>query len=164
MSKLYALTDAYQALWSLVEDDETDLTIIEEALQSVEDAIEVKAQNIALFIRDLDDEAKIIKAEEERLYGRRKAIENKRDGIKSFLLQAMDHMEMPKIKTKVYTISVQNNPATVAITDETLIPDRFLTLIPASYQVRKKDVLVAWKNGEVIPGSQLTQGRSLRIR
>lgn len=164
MSKLYALTDAYQALWSLVEDEETDLTIIEEALQGVEDAIETKAGNIALFIRDLDDEAKIIKAEEERLYGRRKSLENKRDGIKSFLLQAMDHMEMPKIKTTVYTISVQNNPATVAITDESLIPDRFLTLIPASYQVRKKDVLDAWKNGEVIPGSQLTQGRSLRIR
>lgn len=164
MSKLYALTDAYQALWSLVEDEETDLTIIEEALQGVEDAIETKAGNIALFIRDLDDEAKIIKHEEERLYARRKALENKRDGIKSFLLQAMDHMEIPKIKTKVYTITAQNNQATVAITDDTLIPDRFLTFIPASYTVRKKDVLDAWKAGEVVPGTELVQGRGLRIR
>lgn len=164
MSKLYALTDAYQALWSIVDSEDADLPMIEEALQSVEDAIEVKAQNIALFIRDLDDEANIIQAEEKRLYARRKALENKRDGIKSFLLQAMDHMEMPKIKTNIYTISCQNNPATVAITDESLIPDRFLTLIPASYQVRKKDVLDAWKNGETVPGSMISQGRSLRIR
>ena len=164
MSKLYALTDAYQALWSLVEDDETDLTIIEEALQGVEDAIETKAGNIALFIRDLDDEAKIIKAEEERLYARRKALENKRDGIKGFLLQAMDHMEMPKIKTKVYTITCANSPASIAIMDESLIPERFLTYIPASYTPRKKDILEAWKNGEVIPGTQLVQNRNLRIR
>ena len=162
--KLYALTDAYQSLWSLVEDDDSDLTIIEEALQSVTDALEVKAGSIACFIRDLDDKAKIIKVEEERLYRRRKAIEAKRDGIKTYLMQAMDHMEMPKIKTKVYSISVQSNPATVAITDDTLIPDKYLTFVPSHYDVRKKDIIADWKLGVVVPGTELVQGRSLRIR
>ena len=79
MSTLYSLTTAYKAVWGVVESEDTDLATIEEALTSIKDTIAVKAENIALFIKDLDDEAKIIKQEELRLSARRKAVETKRD-------------------------------------------------------------------------------------
>jgi len=164
MSTLYSLTTAYKAVWGVVESEDTDLATIEEALTSIEDTIAVKAENIALFIKDLDDEAKIIKQEEIRLSARRKAVETKRDGIKSYLLQNMEAMELLKVKTALYTISCSDCPASISITDETLIPDEFLTVIPESYVPRKKDILTAWKNGRIIPGTELIVNRTLRIK
>lgn len=160
---LYELSTAYLNVVNLIDDEESSDDILN-ALTTIEGAIEVKAGNIANLIKSLESEVEAIKVEEKRLAQRRKSRENAADNVKQYLQGAMEQMGLDKIKTPTRTIGIQNNPATVAITDDTLIPDRFLTLIPASYQVRKKDVLDAWKSGEVIPGSQLTQGRSLRIR
>lgn len=162
--KLYELSEAYKNLWNMVEDDETDLTIVEQALQTVEGAIETKAGNIAIFIHNLDSEAKLIKGEEDRLKSRRQAIENKRDRIKEFLQFSLEQMGLEKVKTATHTIAIQNNPPAVQIINEDEIPGRFLTLVPEHYEVNKKAISEALKSGEEVPGAILARGRSLRIR
>lgn len=162
--KLYELSDAYKNLWNMVDDEETDLTLVEQALQTVEGAIETKAGNIAIFIRNLDAEAKLIKEEEDRLKSRRQAIENKRDRIKEFLQFSLEKIGLDKVKTATHTIAIQSNPPAVQITNEEQIPGRFLTLIPERYEVNKKAISEALKDGEEVPGAVLTRGRSLRIR
>jgi hypothetical protein len=161
---LYDLTDSYRNLWEMVDGDDTDLAMIDTALKTVEDAIETKAGNIAIFIRNLDSESKLIKEEEERLKSRRQAIENKRDRIKEWLKSNMELAGIDKLKTNTHTISIQNNPSAVQIINEEKIPGKFLTLVPEHYEVRKKDVLDALKQGEEVPGAELSRGRSLRIR
>lgn len=161
---LYDLTDSYRNLWEMVDSDDTDLTLIENALQTVEGEIQTKAGNIAIFIRNLDSEAKLIKEEEDRLKARRQAIENKRDRIKEFLQSNMELAGIDKLKTTTHTISIQNNPPAVQITNEDVIPGKFLTLIPQHYEVSKKAILEALKLGEEVPGAEISRGRSLRIR
>lgn len=161
---LYDLADSYRNLWEMIDDEETDLTVIDEALKTIEDAIEVKASNIAIFIKNLDSEVKAIKAEEERLKARRQAVENKSSRIKDWLFYNMSTMGVDKIKTATHTIAIQNNPPAVQITNEDIIPVRFLTLVPEHYEVNKKAISEALKSGEKVPGAALTRGKSLRIR
>lgn len=161
---LYDLTDSYRNLWEMVDNDDTDLTVVEQALQTVEGAIETKAGNIAIFIRNLDSESKLIKEEEERLKSRRQAIENKRDRIKEWLKSNMELAGIEKLKTTTHTIAIQNNPPAVQIINEDKIPGKFLTLVPEHYEVNKKAIGDALKSGENVPGAELTRGKSLRIR
>lgn len=161
--KLYELTEAYETLWGLVEESD-DLTLIESALQTVEGAIEVKANNVIIFLKSLDADAKAIKEEEQRLSARRKAIENKHASIKQYLQMEMESAGIDKLKAATHSISLQNNPPALQIIDADVIPQKYLTLVPERWEVRKKDITDAIKAGEVVPGAELTRGRSLRIR
>jgi len=162
--KLYELTEGYKALWNLVDDNDSDLSMIETALQTVEGAIEVKANNIIIFLKSLDADAKAIKEEEVRLATRRKAIENKHSSIKQYLQAQMELAGIEKLKGAISTLSIQNNPPSVQILDIDSIPGKYLTLIPEQYVPDKKRISEALKQGEDIPGASLSVGRSLRIR
>ena len=162
--KLYELTDAYKTLWDLVDDNDSDLAMVEAALQTVEATIEVKAANIVTFLKSLDSDAKAIKEEEFRLYARRKTIENKHAGMKHYLKEQMELIGIEKLKVATHSISLQNNPPALQILDADVIPQKFLTLIPERYEPRKKDITDAIKAGEEVPGCELTRGRGIRIR
>jgi hypothetical protein len=164
MPKLYELTTAYREVWNMVEDDTTDLTVITDTLESIEGAIEEKAANIANFIRSLDYDAEAIKAEEKRLADRRKAIENRIAAIKRYIQCQMESTGIDKIKTPTQTISLQKNPPALVVSDDKAVPPQYLVVIPEHYEVDKTRIKEALKNGEIVPGCELTQGKSLRIR
>lgn len=160
---LYELGYAYANVLELVDDEMPDIDILN-ALTAIEGAIEVKAANIANLIKGLEAEAEIIKAEEKRLSQRRKSRENVVINVKQYLKETMEQMGKDKIKTAVWTVSIQNNPPAVQITNEDEIPGKFLTLIPERYEVNKKLISEALKAGEEVKGAGLSRGRSLRIR
>ena len=162
--KLYQLTENYQNLWDLVEDETIDLSIVETALKTVEGAIQEKAQNLAVFIKSLGADIEIIKAEEKRLADRRKALENKQSGIKNYLQSQLEMAKLDKIKTAVITVSMQNNPPAVRIIDEAIIPAQYKTIVPQTFTIDKKSIADDIKKGISVPGAESTQGRSLRIR
>ena len=160
---LYELSQGYQNLLSMVDEESPDIDIIN-ALTVIEGAIEVKAGNIAHIIKTLESEASFIKDEEKRLSLRRKSRENTVINMKQYLQDAMTQMGLDKIKTPTRTISIQVNPPAVQIIDEDVIPGKFLTLIPEHYEVNKKLISEALKVGEEVKGAELSRGRSLRIR
>lgn len=160
---LYNLTDAYlQVLESLPED--VDQATVNDTLEAIQGAIEVKAFNIVAFTKELEGQADRIKAEEERLAKRRKALENRSKSLKTYLQARMELTGIGKIKTDLFTISLQNNPPSVQISEEKLIPSKFQIVIPATYQIDKKAIAEALKSGETVPGAALTQGRRLSIK
>jgi len=59
-------------------------------------------------------------------------------------------------------VSIQNNPPSVRVVNEELIPSHFM--IPQPPKLDKKTILQKLKDGEKVPGVELAQGRSLRIR
>ena len=162
--KLYQLTENYQNLWDLVEDETIDLSIVETALKTVEGAIQEKAQNLAVFIKSLGADIEVIKAEEKRLADRRKALENRQAGIKNYLQSQLEMAKLDKIKTAVITVSMQNNPPAVQIIDEAIIPAQYKTIVPQTFTIDKKSIADDIKKGISVPGAESTQGRSLRIR
>lgn len=161
--KLYELTEMYQNIWDLVGDDEVDLDALEIALSNIEDNIEVKAESMAKMIKSIDGNVTALEEEEKRLAGRRKALENKQDGMKKYLENHLKFMGIDKIKTPIFTVALQNNPPSVNVLDEDKIPEQFKKTV-TTVSVVKKDLLEALKSGQVIEGAEIKQEKSLRIR
>lgn len=163
MFKLYELTEMYQNIWGLIDDEEVDLDALEIALGQVEDTLETKAESMAILVKSIDGDVSALKEEESRLAKRRKALENKQINIKNYLENQLNIMGIDKVKTKLFTVALQNNPPSVNIIDENLIPEQYKKSI-TTISIVKKDILDALKLGELIEGAEIKQGKSLRIR
>ena len=123
---LYELTSEYTELLAMLEDPEMDEQVIADTLEGLSDEIEAKADGYARVIKQMDADSKAIKAEEERLYNRRKSLENRISYLKNRLQYAMELTGSTKIKTELFNIGIQKNPAKVVIDDPTKIPEGFL--------------------------------------
>jgi hypothetical protein len=118
---------------------------------------------MAKIIKGIDGDIDTLKSEEKRLAEKRRVLENKKNNIKAYLENQLRVMEIDKIKTPLFTVSLQKNPPSVEIVDEDLIPDKFKKTV-TTVSVVKKDLLEALKAGQVIEGAEIKQGKSLRIR
>jgi hypothetical protein len=161
--KLRDLTAAYHDVYNQLDDTDDPERIIT-ALTAINEAIEIKAGNIATFIQSLDAEAQVIKAEEERLSARRKAVENKKARIKDYLQYELESAGMDKIKLPTITISLQANPWAVDITDESLIPNKYYKVIPEQKMLNREQIKKDLTAGEEVTGCLLHRERSVRIR
>jgi similar to siphovirus gp157 len=139
-----------------------DPEVMQDTLDSIEDAIENKAENIAKLIQNLNADVASFKAEEERLKGKRQTAERKIEWLKSYLENNMRLTGKTKFKSGMFNFAIQKNPASVNITDERIIPEDFL--IPQLPKIDKTSLKELLKNGVEIPGAELKQTESLRIR
>jgi len=157
---LYELTDSYLKVLELIEAGEENL---DDTLESINDTIEVKAENYAKIIRNLEGNVNMLKAEIERLNSRKKSIEGNIDRLKENLKQSMILTGKEKIKTGLFNITVANNPVALNIFDESKIPENFFTYETIK-KMDKAKIKFLLKAGLVIEGAELTQGRGLRIK
>ena len=162
---LYELTSEYMELLAMLEDPDTDETVILDTLEGVGGELEEKADGYARVMRQMDADAAAIKAEEERLHNRRKSLENRSAWLKSRLQNVMELTGKTKFKTELFSFGIQKNPASV------VIDEQYIENIPAEYLIAQdpkidrqkiKEDLKAGKDLEGI--AHLEQTESLRIR
>ena len=155
---LYELSLAFQEVQNM----DLDPEVMKDTLDSIEDAIENKAENIAKLIRNHEADISAYKEEEDRLKTKRQAMENKVKWLKTYLEDNMKLTGKTKFKSGMFNFSIQKNPASVNIVDEKAIPEEFLIQQPP--KVDKTTLKEALKNGIEIPGAELKQTEGLRIR
>ena len=136
---------------------------MESALSQVEDNIESKSESIAKLVKGIDGDIEALKEEEKRLAKRRKTLENKQNNIKLYLENQLKAMDIDKVKTPLFTISIQKNPPSVHILNEELIPNKYKKT-ETTISISKKDLLEDLKLGEIIDGAEIKQEKSLRIK
>ncbi|GIO83517.1 hypothetical protein J25TS5_04490 [Paenibacillus faecis] len=161
--KLYELSEQYEILLEMASED-PDNEQLQEYLSGIEGKIEEKVENTVKVIRSLEAQAQAIQAEEVRLQARRTAIENNAQRIKDNLENVMKRMELEKVKGELFTVSLQTNPPKVAVIDEFLIPQKYFVTPQPVPKLQKKEIIEAWKAGKDIPGIQVVQEKSLRVR
>jgi uncharacterized protein YlxW (UPF0749 family) len=159
--KLFELTEQYQKLLSMV-DDECDIQAIQDTLEGIEGMIADKAESIAKLIKSIEADIEAIQAEEKRLYDRRKALENRRNSIKEYLETQLISAGIDKVKGTLFTISIQNNPPSVNIQDDATVPEKYY--IPQPPKLDKRALLDDLKAGAVYEGIEMIQTRGVRIR
>ena len=166
MKHLYELTGEYRFLESDLEEEGDAFGVLENALKEVKDNIEEKSENIAKFILSLNAEVDTIKAEETRLLTRRKSIENRTMWLKDYLLRELEAVNIDKIKRELITISVRDNPPSVKVIDEELIPKEYRRIIPETWEVEKRAIIDQFKStGEIVDGVEIiTDRKSLQIK
>lgn len=165
MGTIYDLTEAYATVEEMLYDGETDEQVILDTLQAIDGEIEDKADNYAKLIKNLHSDAEALKSEEERLYQRRKSLENREKLLKSTLQANLEFIGKTKFKTALftYTVAANGGKAPLVITDNLGdIPGKFL--IPQPPKVDTEAVRELLETKEVEWAHLEPRGTSLRIR
>lgn len=162
--KMYELSKNYEMLLEKLYDDEIEEQALIDTLDSIEGEIEEKAENYAKIIRELAESEEKLKREEERIAKRRIGIANKKAFMKRTLQEAMEAVGVQKIKSDLFTISIQQNggkaPLKMLVNVDSL-PDEYKRI---SYSA-DNEKLRAWAEKGDCPYAILeNRGRSVRIR
>ena len=140
------------------------------ALTNMETDIEKRAENIAVYIKNLNADIGEMKAEEDNLKTRRRAKENTVSNLKNYLLSCMTSVNRNKIDCPRARISVRNNAESVAVSD----PEKFIhwaqennhedLLKYSEPEIRKSAIKPLLQGGEDIPYTTLTRTQSVVIK
>ncbi|EPE8808694.1 siphovirus Gp157 family protein [Staphylococcus pseudintermedius] len=161
MTTLFNLTDAYQQVYDLIA-EQGDETVLIETLQSINDALEEKADGYVAVIKTLEADNVAIDEEIKRLRQRKTSNQNGISRLKESLQFSMETTGKEKFKTALNSYSIANNPPSLDVVEESLIPKEYwLSQAP---KLNKKDLLKDIKNGADIKGVEVKQTRSLRVR
>ena len=117
-----ALYDIDQEILDCV-DLETGEILDGEKLTALQMEREKKLEGVALWVKDLKAEAEAVKAEADKLNSRKKALDNKIDSIKTWLLAALNGEKLKTPRCNVY----QTHSQKVVIDDEKALIDMFMT-------------------------------------
>ena len=154
---LYELKDMYLNLMDLDLEDED----LRAALENIDDEIEVKAENYAGLIKNLEAEAEAYKKEIERMTKIKKALENRASFLKKNLEKAMIELDKKKFKTKLFSFNIQRNKPSVQILKEDMIPEDF---VEYERKIKKNELVKAIQGGLITDSAILVESESLRIR
>src|SRR5699024_12325132 len=84
-----------------------------------------KSVGYAKVMKNIEVQISGIKEEEKRVADRRRALENNIKRMKDNLQDAMLASDTKRIKTDLFTFNIQNNPPSVKIVYEELVPKHF---------------------------------------
>lgn len=162
---LYKLTEDYMNLLALAEDPDIDEQAFLDTLDGIEGAIEVKAENYAKIMRQLEADAAACEAESKRLKNKAKTIDNNIRRMKQALQFAMQATGKTKFKTALFSFCIQKNSASVVMDEPYIenIPERFL--VRKDPEINRKAIRDAINAGEDLTGlAHLESTESLRIK
>lgn len=163
--RLYDLSAAYQHLWNMVDDPEVDLDCLEDTISGIEGDIEDKAENIVKFLKSLEANEKALKEEEERLYNKRKTLEGRRERLKNYLDMNLRTMGIKELQAGIFKIKYQKNPPSAKVDEgNTALKTYKQYWIEQPDKLDKKSILEDLKAGKIIPGCEISQEESMRIR
>jgi len=162
---LYQLAAEHRASLEKLADLDLPPETVADTLESLGGELQVKAQNIVAFMRNLESTAAAIKEAEGQMAARRKAIEARVVSLKGYVLNAMQANDIQRIDCPLFAISIAKNPPAVDVYDERQVPkDYYTDPPPPPPQLDKKLIAQALKDGADIPGARLAQGVRLSIR
>lgn len=165
MTSLYDIAAEYRQTADKLADLDLDEQTISDTLEGMSGALEVKAQNVVMFARNLEATAAAIKEAETAMAARRKAIEHRAAGLRRYALSAMQVAGVQSIECPYFKLTVRKNPPAVEVFDAAQIPAQFMrTPEPPPPAPDKKAITEAIKAGQDVPGARLVSGERLEVR
>jgi hypothetical protein len=162
---LYQIADQYLQDMQMLQERDLDDQTFADTLESLSGDLEVKATNVAMFIRNLEANAEAIKAAEKQMADRRKAIEAKAERIKEYLLENMVRTNITKITSPYFNIALRNNPKSVSIAINANIPAEYYRQPPTPEPVLDKEKLKSdLQLGVVVDGCKLERKKRVEIK
>jgi DNA repair ATPase RecN len=156
--KLYELANMYNRI---IEMEESEAML--DTLESIEESLDQKAENIAKMITELNAQSETISVEIKRLTEMKSKIENKSNYLQNYIYDNMVFMKKDTIKSDLFNIKIVKNPYSVEIKDEAIIPEDYKNQ-KITISVDKKKLLEDLKNGMEIQGATLQQKTRLSIK
>ncbi|APH79218.1 siphovirus Gp157 family protein [Listeria monocytogenes] len=159
MSTLYSIQGKYQQLLNLAE--QLDPELLKDTIESIDDELETKAENVAFVIKELEGQSLILEKETKRLAERKNTINNNVKRLKQSLFDAMITANKQKIKTNLFTLDIRKNPPSLIVEDESKLLNY---LIEQPKKLDKTKLGDDLKKGIEVPGAKIIQTERLQIR
>lgn len=161
--KLYELSGNYRELYDGIDDleDEDLIQAFFDTLEGIEEEFEIKAENIACFIKNLKAEAEAIKTEKLKLEKRQKSKENLAKRLQNNLMQSMDYTDIKKIDTAKCYISITKPREVVEVIDMDKLDKKYKRI---SFAPDKTTIKAAIKSGQTVDGAIIKLNPSLIIK
>lgn len=149
----------------MLEDPEIEDQIVLDTLEGIDFELEIKAENYAKIIRELECTVEVIKMEQKRLADKKSKLEANVKRLKDNLQEAMTATGKTKFKTDLFSFSIQKNGGALPVivdVDTAELPDELVQI------TEKPDLKAIAKYLEEHPESKLAhygeRGESLRIK
>lgn len=165
LPSLYVIADEYMQAVAKLADLDLPPEVVADTLEGLSGNLEVKATNVAMFVRNLESMAEQIKAAEGAMAARRKAIEARAERVRDYLLTNMQRTGISKIECPYFKLAVRENPPSVVIDDPSAIPAEFMRQPePPPPSPDKTAIKAAITAGNDVAGARLVRGQRLEIK
>jgi hypothetical protein len=164
---LFTLTNQYLQLADKLADGDFDADTVADTIEAsgITDDIAQKAQGLEYVARSAETYLPAIDAEIARLTTLKAHRVKVAAGLRGYLMDSMQRMQIERIDCPMFSISIRSNPPSVDVFDSLQIPAEFMvTPEPLPAKPDKKAIGTALKVGHEIPGARLTQGQRLVIK
>lgn len=161
MTTLFNLREKYKEIYEWIA-EQGDEQVLIDTLQSINDALEEKADGYVAVIKSIESDNAAIDEEIKRLRERKTSNQNGIKHLKESLQKAMEETGKQKFKTALNSYSIANNPPSLDVTNEKLIPKEYW--VSQAPKLNKKELLQDIKNGADIQGVEVKRTKSLRVR
>jgi hypothetical protein len=164
---LRQLSEEAAALDALVDMDEGEWTDDHEALEKELAAKLVKkADGYGDFLATQNARIALLKAEEERLARRRRAIEAQVKRLKRNAAWALQHAGLDRVEGEYWRLKVSPTPPKLVLADDLFpesLPSEFVRVVPATLEFAKAEIKRALQAGTKIPGASLESDFTVRV-
>lgn len=161
--RLFDLTAEFERLVDMLDagEESEELTA---ALEVISAQLEQKAAGVGAVLATLDAEAEVYTAEIARLAAKKKRANTSADNLRRYVHSCMETRGILKMKGGTWSFALQQNPESVVVTDESIVPDE-MKRTTTTTSVDKRLVLETFKtHGEVAPGCEVIRTRRLVVR
>lgn len=149
----------------MLEDPEIEDQIVLDTLEGIDYELEIKAENYAKIIRELEGAVEVIKAEKKRLSDKQSKLEVNAKRLKDNLQEAMTATGKTKFKTDLFSFSIQKNGGALPVivdVDTAELPDDLVMV------TEKPDLKAIGEYLKTHPDTEYAhygdRGESLRIK
>lgn len=169
MSALYQLSESKLQALQIIDDmisegcSDAEMQEAYALLNQLDENFQEKAVNVAMYVRNLETESAAIAEAEKEMSARKKALNNKADRLKNYLLSEMQRTQTKQIKCPYFVLSLRKTPASVRIAPNAVIPE-FLLAPPKPQEADKRAIKESIEKGLVIEGVTLESGETLSIK
>ena len=163
---LYELTGQIMELFSMAEDEDIGLDVINDTFEGLAMEFEEKSEQCAIAMKNLEGEAEIIDKEIKRLTDKKKTLTNNADKIKRYIEKSMIASGIRKFQSpnKLFNFAIQKNAHSLDKVNEEFVPAEFW--VQQDPKLDRAKLLAAVKaNPEAFEGiATIKQTESIRIK
>lgn len=156
---LYKLTEDFQRVY---DNDELNVDVWMDTLESIEVSIDDKADNYGRIIRNLEAEREAHKKEAQRHKDAAQVADNRIKRLKRNMEDAMVRLNKPKIEGELFKWRVQKTAPAVKLSDDFVLTDEFTKY--AKPEADKTAIKNAINNGREIKGAELVAGQTAVLK
>jgi len=164
---LFTLTNQYLQLADKLAAGDFDAETVADTIEAsgLTDDIAQKAQNLEYVARSAETYLPAIDAEIARLTALKAHRVKVAQGLRDYLMNSMQRMQIERIECPMFAISIRSNPPSVDVFDQQQLPIDYM-VSPERPPDRPDKALIkeALKAGHEIPGARLTQSQRLVIK